>query len=295
MTERESGTYRRGLTLGLTMAEIFILILFLLLLVLLSLKEELEAANKNLIHAQTELAETKNNLEEARSLLPEDMAKLTRNNEQQEKTIERLEQENTIAKALLEEVNESAQALREKVDSFEDALTLDKEQNTEVEQQLENVQQENVQLRAALYARKGVDPPCWYEVVTRQDERHEKPYYLLDIAVHDDYLLVRLHQAPLGRAIDEQEQPAVTSYAEEYVTLPLEPLIATKKVLLAEFESIAEPIKRMGKNKQVRNYACVFYAKIWDFTSTTAKKRWQRARETIENFFYPLLIRNDPW
>ena len=65
--------------------------------------------------------------------------------------------------------------------------------------------------------------------------------------MHDEHLLIRLHQAPPGRAIDEQGQSAVTSYAEEYAKLPLEPLATTGKVSLVEFEGIAEPIKQWEK------------------------------------------------
>ncbi len=333
MTELESDTYRRGLILGLTMAEIFILVLFLLLLLLLALyavnsktKEALQSVKENLEQAQTELAATQNDLEVIRSQLPREIKALERRVASLEEALVIAEEENTIAKALIagsgekletekeahektqtklaktesaleeerERLPDDIQTLRQKINSLEEALANAEEKDTASKEWLENIQQTNDRLRAELYVSKGVDPPCWYEVTDRPGKR-EKEYFLLDIAVHDEHLLIRLHQAPPGRAIDEQGQSAVTSYAEEYAKLPLEPLATTGKVSLVEFQEIAKPIKRMGKNKQIRDYPCVFYAKIWDFTSATAKRRWQGARGKIENFFYPLLIRNDSW
>ena len=81
MTVRESDTYRRGLTLGLTMAEIFILLLFLLLLVLLALyavnfeqEKELQSATEDIEKTQIELdAAVKKVKELEKTQLPEDI------------------------------------------------------------------------------------------------------------------------------------------------------------------------------------------------------------------------------
>ena len=299
-------TYRRGLTLGLTMAEIFILILFLLLLLLLALYANNIEDKKIIINSQKELMPVTNNREVPRIELPDEIKKLVRSHASQQKTITKLEKENMINEELLENQEKSLERLgkaREKLPentkTLQDALATAEQKNAENETQIKNTQQENKSLRAALHASKGVDPPCWYEVVHKKDVRHEKPYYLLDVAVHNEYLLVRINQnIPLsGSAINEIGQPASTSYAEEYEKLPLAHLTAVKsrKLSLAEFEEIAKPIKHMGKNEQIRGYACVFYAKIWDYTSATAKKRWQRARKKIEDSFYPLVVENDPW
>ena len=310
-------TYRRGLTLGLTMAEIFILILFLLLLLLLALYANNIEDKKIIKTSQEVLMPVTNNREVPRIELPDEIKKLVRSHASQQKTITKLEKENMINEDLLENQEKSLEKfedelaqtkktlekareeLPENTKTLQDALATAEQKNAENETQIKNTQQENKSLRAALHASKGVDPPCWYEVVHKKDVRHEKTYYLLDVAVHNEYLLVRINQnIPLsGSAIDEIGQPASTSYAEEYEKLPLAHLttVKSRKLSLAEFEEIAEPIKHMGKNEQIRDYACVFYAKIWDYTSATAKKRWQRARKKIEDSFYPLVVENDPW
>ena len=292
MLKLGDNTYRRGLTLGLTMAEIFILILFLMLLLLLALYANNIEDNGIIKTSQKELMPVTNNREVPRIELPDEIKKLVRSHASQQKTITKLEKAR-------EKLPENTKTFIDKINTLEKALATAEQKNAENETQIETTQQENESLRAALHASKGVDPPCWYEVVHKKEVRREKPYYLLDVAVHNEYLLVRINQnIPLsGSAINEIGQPASTSYAEEYEKLPLAHLMAVKsrKFSLAEFEEIAKPIKRMGKNEQIRDYACVFYAKIWDYTSATAKKRWKRARETIEDSFYPVLVRNDPW
>lgn len=316
MAEFESGAHRRGLTLGLTMAEIFILILFLLLLLFLTLHKEYEQTRVTLAGVRDELTATTTEYE-SRASLPDEIRRLERKNAELEKTLADVETENTVTKSLLEEnekrldaaekslaeareqLPKDARALAEQVDSLEKDLAAAQEKEADSAQQLERTRKSNAQLRDQLYASKGVDPPCWYEVVQRNGKRHEKPHYLLDVAVHDEHLRVRVNrQVPLpGYAVDESGRRAFTSYAEEYAKLPLARLAAAKeqRMSLDEFHALAEPVKRMGKDGQIRDYACVFYAKIWDHTSATAKGRWKLAREKIEDFFYPLLVRDDPW
>jgi len=316
MAEFESGAHRRGLTLGLTMAEIFILILFLLLLLFLTLHKEYEQTRVTLAGTRDELTEMATEFE-SRASLPDEIRRLERKNAELEESLTDVETENTITKSLLEEnekrleaaekslakareqLPKDTRALTERVESLEKDLAAAREQEADSAQQLETIRKSNADLRYQLYASKGVDPPCWYEVVQRNGKRHEKPLYLLDVAVHDEYLRVRVNrEVPLpGYAVDEDGRRALTSYAEEYAKLPLARLAAAKekRMSLDAFHALAEPVKRMGKDGQIRDYACVFYAKIWDYTSATAKGRWKQAREKIEDFFYPLLVRNDPW
>ena len=274
MTEPEP--YRRGLTLGLTVAEILILLLFLLLLALYAFNVEIKAKSEQ---TQTELETVKKELDEARSKLPEGIQELKRENKSLEKDLEDAHRENTISKALLKRKEKEHNQYREESKGLEKSL-----------------REENERLHSELYRSKGIDPPCWYKVTKRQGNRYEKPYYLLDIAVHDEYLRVRSRIVPPGRAVDESGQPSPTSYAEEYAKLQLTSLInTTRNISIQELEKISKPIRRMGKNKQIRNYSCVFYVKVWDLTSETAKKRWQQAEDSIKNWFYTYRVRNDSW
>ena len=118
-------------------------------------------------------------------------------------------------------------------DALDEANTLPEE----LQEKLEETEDKNKSLqkiidefRGQLAKAKGIDPPCWYKVTTRDGERHESPYYLMDVAVYNEYLQVRMREAPPGYAIDESKQKASTSYQEEYEKLPLPSSGTTKKV-----------------------------------------------------------------
>ena len=178
-------------------------------------------------------------------------------------------EENQILKNENQSLTEENQSL---ADALDEANTLPKEpRERQAETENKNKSQQKIisNLRGQLAAAKGIDPPCWYKVTTRDGERHESPYYLMDVAVYNAHLQVRMRAAPPGYALDESKQKATTSYQEEYDKLPLPPSGTTKQVSLRQFATMTEPIKRMGKNKQIRDYACVFYAKVWDFTPAT--------------------------
>ena len=217
---------------------------------------------------------------EQQNLLPEDIVPLTKENQS-------LKKENQILKDALDAADTESGKLQNTIDnlstqlanateknqSLADALdeanTLPEEpRERQAETENKNKSQQKIisNLRGQLAAAKGIDPPCWYKVTTRDGERHESPYYLMDVAVYNAHLQVRMRAAPPGYALDESKQKATTSYQEEYDKLPLPPSGTTKQVSLRQFATMTEPIKRMGKNKQIRDYACVFYAKVWDFT-----------------------------
>ncbi len=307
MTGREPDTYRRGLTLGLTMAEIFILILFLLLLLLLALyafnteqENELQETNHILVAIEKELADVQSDPETPvavaeKTPVAEVMKKpvtdsIKKQQSELPKKIEKLVRDNKELQARLEQKRDSLpeemKKLERKNQALEDKLETSDTRLQETEEKL---------ITAELFAKKGIDPPCWYQVVDRRGEPHEQPYYLMDIAVGDQNLNFKLLQAPPGSAIDEQGQAAATTYAQEYEKLPLLPLSEAGSSPLREFIAMTEPIKHMGDDKQIRHYACKFYARVWDLTSATAKERWKQAEDAIKQSFYTYRVRNDPW
>ena len=326
MTMRESDTYRRGLTLGLTMAEIFILLLFLLLLVLLALyavnfeqEKELQSATEDIEKTQIELDAANTKSEEQQGTIDNLITKSANATEKNQSLIK----ENKHLVGALDAANTKSEEQQGTIDNFSTQLANATEKNQSLikenkhlvgalvvantisgglQKKLEETEDKNKslqkiidELRDQLAKAKGIDPPCWYKATTRNGEHHEEPYYLMDVAVYNEYLQIRMREAPPGYALDESEQKATTSYREEYEKLPLPPSGTNKKVSLHEFATMTEPIKRMGKNKQIRDYACVFYAKVWDFTAATAKIRWKKAEDIIKNNFYILRINNDPW
>ena len=283
----ELASYRKGLTLGLTLAEIFILLLFLLLLILLGyytvaekrnaeLNADLTVAEKRndeltaeLIEMREVLVAEQRKVEQLREL-PKEKQDLVRKVEELQET---LQSENGISQNLLDEqktLREQARALESKVK----------------------------QLRELLYAQKGLDPPCWYKSPGKGATHKEQPHHLIDVAVHDEHLLIRLVEPPEEWAIKANGEKASTSYKQEYAELPLAPLHARsdpKEISTTEFLKLTKPIRIKGKSKQVRDYSCVFYARVWDKTSETAKERWKKTLLKIGERFYTTLVHNDPW
>ena len=284
--------YRKGMTLGLTMAEILILLLFILLLTIytsdiikevpkepgMNSQSELTAADGKPVTTRTEQPEKiqKSELTAAdgkpittRTEQPKEIQKIIRENESLKKENAKIKEENTIASELIQNTK----------------ITL-----SEAQQKNSDYRSENTKLRNELYESKGIDPPCWYQLTTRDNKRYERPHFLLDVAVYDYYLKIRPRETPIGRA-----EKDLTTYAEEYQNLQLDWLNTEKRISMQELEEIAEPIWHMGKNKQIRTYPCVFYVKVWDKTSPTAKERWKEGEDSIKQWFYTLRIKNDSW
>jgi multidrug efflux pump subunit AcrA (membrane-fusion protein) len=115
---------------------------------------------------------------------------------------------------------------------------------------------------------KGIDPPCWYDEQATAGKTKERPIFLFDVAVFDTHLMIR-------------DRPTPERYLEERARLPLQQIRFMQPLSDREFREVTEPIKKMGKEKQVRSYSCVFYVLVWDQTSTGAKERWKHATETV--------------
>lgn len=314
MLHNETDSYRRGLTLGLTMAEIFILLLFLFLLVLFLLHadgENLRDEKKDLqnINHQNEnyLVELKKTIEES-SQLPDEITRLVR---REKRTKHELYNEIKKRAAIGQDLAKSQQENKRLREILKGNRKQTKRELYSTKKDLAESQRENEQLRAELaesqknelagiYSNKGIDPHCFYKVkIDKNGNRKENSYSLLDIAVHDRGIRVKLRQVPQDRAIDEKGKSASKTYPEEHRTLPLDSIRENLSEYLSndEFIKITKPIKQMGKNKQIRPYSCVFTARLSDCTSEKAgaKKFWQDAETAIKESFYIDPVRKRPW
>ncbi|MDA8001745.1 MAG: hypothetical protein MPL62_10720, partial [Alphaproteobacteria bacterium] len=218
MFERQSDGYRRGLTLGLTMAEIFVLIVFMLLLMLLALSA-FNAKNKTELEKyQKAAAELEDGIRDA----GKSAASMRDSIIAAQKEIEDMTDE-------IGSLTGELGTARKEVEDLTDSLGKEKQEKERLRRELDQLHAES----------KGIDPPCWYQVVDRQGKRYERPYYLMDIAVHSGRLRVALRPSRPGRAIDERGKSASTTYAEEYARLPLSPFQNAGDMSLAEFAEVA--------------------------------------------------------
>ena len=243
---------------GLTLAEVFILLVFLLLLLTLMLYKEPTEEQKQDLYQELVIELTK-----AHDAL---------NGETKAKPF--------TPKEIIETLRTDAEAYREK---YKEKIT----ELTHMQDQLSQTSRERDVLR------KGENPPCWYKIVSDDREgTREKRLYLLNIAIEDHGLIVLRHQIPSGGAIDDGGR----SYQEEAEELGLDRIRYGQLLKDKEFLQQVQHIYDSGQQKKVRTYPCVFSVRVWDLTSRTAKSRWQQAHDrTLEAFFSTYTMRDVPW
>ena len=291
-TQRDAD-YRRGTVLGLTVAEVFILLLFLLLLALLVLVRDWEAEREEEAarRAQMEdrLAAVQKQQDEWQHVMrefktPEEVVTLRQQKEEAERKAEEHRERAEVLQKVLKQDDEAAKEALEQAEARWEA---------EKELQATRRDLEKTQRQLDLLRTKGENPPCWYQIVP-DDKRgtREKPLYALNVAVFDDRMVVHRPEPPVGGATDNGD----SSYAEEAARLPFDAIPYGKRLTDAEVVRHLQPISAAGKEEQVRSYACIFWVRVWDKTSPDAKKRWKQAHDGIlEGMFGAYTVQNDSW
>ena len=281
--------YRRGTVLGLTVAEIFILLLFLLLLAFLTWEVDREQTLIELAEAQ-ETLQAVDQVEQWKEVVdefetPDEILTLRRQKERAERAAKMHEEQAQALQELLGADNESAVQAVAKAQEAERQAIAAKE---EAEQRAAEAMNDLDVLRV-----KGHNPPCWYHVVPADDGNdREKPYYTLNLGVFDDGIVIDSNEVPPGGADDDNGG----TYADEADRLNLDALPYDTMLADAEAEALLQPIHDAGKSRRVRTYSCVFWVRVWDLTSPNAKARWKEAHDRlIEGLFGAYTVKEDPW
>lgn len=302
--ESPDTAYRRGTVLGLTVAEVFILLLFLLMLAFLALTQEWAAViatpqtpiEEELVKAKSTLQEVRKIVEEHKKSIPVPEEPVTLVEEENDEPQDPEDSTDDPEDNLAEDVGEL-------LESASDAIQKEKMKAQEAEKRADAAEAARDEARQAatqagrdldVLRTKGHNPPCWYErVPTGRSGVREKPYYTFEVAVFDENMILRQVPAPGGGATDDDES---SSYAEEARRLGLDRL--PYNIPLGDEEVIAavSPIHDAGKNSKIRTYSCIFWARVWDRTSPGAKARWKDAHHRIlEGLLGTYLVSNDPW
>lgn len=272
-------TYRQGTVLGLTVAEIFLLLVFLLLFLLLfkqilaeeerdGIKEELPP----IIWKRPDEIET---LEEARRAL-----------EGAEETLNELDEQRITAAVDAKRAKTAlAQANQQRLE-LESALASSKQSEEAAKEQAQ---------RESTLRRKGENPPCWYLVVPDPDSIYgtrEKSYYAFNIAIYDESVELASREIPPGGAFDDGDR----TFAEEWDLVGIDNLPYGERMSDAEFQSAVKTMVQMAESQQVRTYECIFFVQVWDRTSDDAKRRWQEAHDDLlEDRFGTYRVRENEW
>ena len=310
--EMEEG-YRRGAVLGLTIAEIFILLVFLMLLALMGVNrywgdkldpwkeimakatpEEVEESLKHPDDIREEILELKEQIEE-----------LAKQKERLQERIRILEDREGETGKRLDEANRNLREAKRALAEHEKALA-------DAERKIETITTENHKLRdrnnelegeiEALDNKiriigKGITPPCWYQLIEETNpitkvNRREKPYYLFDIAIREDHMEVQRLPTPEGSAEDDGGAP----YYEEAKSLEFDTIPYGVPLTDSEMRNVMQGLYEKGKASQVRTYSCIFYVRVWDETPPGAKERWKQAHDgVLEQLFGTHQVRGTSW
>ena len=258
--------HRRGTIFGLTVAEVLILILFIILLLFLVLTTHTEEAQKELSDERDEFRNLYRSTFAENEILTEEIQKL---------------------QSILDEVADGEDVV-EYVKNLQNEVRVADEQKQIAQDAMNRLEEEYQQL-----VRKGENPPCWYSLVTLpNNETREKPLYIFDIGVYDEFIDIRLRELPSGSAADDGGLP----YVVEYESLDLDEVPFATRMSDVDVVRYFQPLHILGKQSKVRTYSCVFFVSVWDKTSAEAKPRWKRAHEQLlEGLFGTYLVQDDPW
>ena len=310
--ETEEG-YRRGAVLGLTIAEIFILLVFLMLLALMGVNrywgKKIDPWKEIMAKATPgEVEEALRHPDDIRGeikRLEEQIEELEKQKKKLQERIRTLEDREGETGKLLDQANKKLREVNRALAEREKALA-------DAEREIETLTTENQKLRernsvlqgeiSSLDNRiriigKGITPPCWYQLIeetnpiTKANWR-EKPYYLFDIAIREDHMEVQRLPIPEGSAADDGGAP----YAEEAKTLALDTIPYGTPMTDTEMRSFMRTLYEKGKASQVRTYSCIFYVRVWDETPPGAKERWKQTHDgVLEQLFGTHQVRGVSW
>lgn len=276
MNMRIEEGYRRGAVLGLTVAEIFILLVFLMLLALLAMNhywKDISKTDPKIV----EVTKGRTSEEVAAAIKIADMLKKQYGSDIDTTQIRIISQvydeaksENEENKKRIEELEEENKKLKEEIDQLKDTLRI---------------------------VGKGINPPCWYQLIEdtnplAESTVREKPYYLFDIAIREDHMEVQRLEIPAGRAVDDGGKP----YIEEAKSLDLESIPYGVPLSDLEMREVMQGLYEKGKGSKVRTYSCIFWVRVWDETHPGSKERWKQAHDRVlEQLFGTHQVQGISW
>ena len=318
-TDQFVHSYRRGVVLGLSLGEVFIILLFLVLLMLARNIDELRSENSAL---HGELSETKS---PGREIEEEDFKELYRaakkHAEQLAAQIDNLTPYVEFARPVVNEMDANdfpkaaqkslgismAQQLSEMTSpdarttlkkltedgSLAGVLKIDdlkKLPRLEIEHAAANAEISKLQitleeLRSQLSHEKGQLPPCWFHEVKNGNLKREREIKSFDIKISDDGLIIV--QRPLPKQDEHTKLGNLANYPK------MSDHLLNRSIRYQEFLSAFEPFLNRADNRQIQAYRCRFHVGVWDGTSSKAiyKKRLGQ----IESIFFKYEYKQDPW
>ena len=319
LAARDRG-YRRGLILGLSLAELFIILVFLLLLASIGFISALEKSKKEqneiIDNLSSELSVYKefvpdNILPEDFSLLIKQAAEAKRNRELLEKQAERMSSLEPLIEAIEEkepstlekekliealseaaeekDINKLTEAIQIFSDVDDDLLTefLETADIKKANKELINKNNELAELVEALGKERGDNPPCLYYSRSKTDPLYsKKPYkeiYSFDIFMNTNSVIVVPRELEQGNYGDyEKNKPLIDND------------LFNRKISYAKFRKNFDIFREIGETKLVQPYPCAFFARVW-WDKSMSSVQYEKSITQVNSIFFKDIMRNSKW
>ena len=318
-TDQFAHSYRRGVVLGLSLGEVFIILLFLILLMLTrnldevraeksALQEELNnmqpfgekieeedfielylAAKKEAERLAAQVDELTPYAEFARTLVDEmDRTGLPRSAQtllagSLTQQLSRMTKPN--ARTALAKLTEdgSLEGIL-KIDDLEKLPLLEIE-NAAANAKVEELETTVEELRSQLSHEKGQLPPCWFRETKTGSLKKEREIKSFDIKISDDGLTVVQRPAPTQD--EETDLGDLANYPR------IDDRLLNRSIRYQEFLSAFAPFLSQADTKQIQPYRCRFHVGVWDGTSS--KEIYKKRLGQVESIFFKYEYKQDPW
>lgn len=272
--------YRRGLVLGLSLAELFLVLLFLLLLVSLgissALEDKIQVANKKVQNLTDSLAALKTSsgnpitpveleqlIEKAGEIknLREEQKKLKDDLKIKDHEIDKLKEENNKYERIAQNLNKNIEQLKADVQTAEERAVA------------------TGRAMDAIKKKPGDVPPCWFVEVDSEDGQGLRARHLkiFNVLIKDKTLTVRKHPYPPPLKANFGKKGSLPPVPDDYFMTELTP---------ASFTSAFQAVRDAGENRLIQDYSCRFMVDVYDGTSSDNKEGFKKQLRVVEDLFY---------
>jgi len=315
-------SYRRGVILGLSLGEIFIILLFIVLLAFSHLAnqqkqhiDDLESQLQNLVEKIKKLGKPIEEIDFTR------LVKSLEDNTELQRLVDELQPIVTMAKPLVNAMNKKNVGLEEQAAFLENlASNIIRTDDQKVSEMLEAVKDPEVsakiqqtkriaelidktgeqadQLNQAeeqiatlskkveqLGLEKGQLPPCWYQTIQTDQGNREKEIKIFDILMMDEALIVVMRK--------KSEKQAKVNLGNLSNLPRLQSDMFDRNITYGVFTEKFRPFLETADQKLIQSYRCRFHVGVWD--RTTNKIKYKNRLAVIENIFFKYEFKTDPW
>jgi hypothetical protein len=270
-SKKDYKAHAKGVVLGLTMAEIALLIIFILLLIFTSMLKKEQKLNEVIKKHEEAIGIISKFIVKEDNTINDELVKASEKLPQLLKKVEEKDLKKTTEEILPEILERAIDklVLAKDLEKNNDDLSIEKkyekllEEKQELNSKLSNLEGQNKNL---LKQCKGIGfPPCWANL-------SGSPEYIFNLYLRDDGILI--HDNKLPHRQTDQEKLNLTRISFEKPLSPAQTIYQT------------QPLLEYGKQNE-----CRFFVQIIDETGADKKELYKNLRQAVEANFY-ILKRN---